>query len=425
MSNKFQTQKSSKLEMSTDYKHLNENDSHQPIDLTNVQTRPFYGKIACMLKKTQQIQRNEESQSERRKQFWFRNTIYVQSIDINQQNFSIKGVFNIYWNDNDLINHLNQLQEDIKIDNDSNQNDDNDIIMIPFSNLSDSIKNILPVNQAKLFENSKHIQFIKEPTLKYLQKGKTNLFCIVFKIDATFYQSYNVKEYPFDNHLLNIKLYYDVNEFYYTREPNKSEMSISFKQLDSSEWKLQSDIPPFIQFNLCELKSQTRWQYGVISLPVKRYYSHFMYSVLIPLFIIISCSFSIYSIDYSEYILRIALLFLCFVVVSILNTIASQMDIPKWYQSMSFVSTYFCIAYIILALMMAESIIVGMSTSTNRKTLKIIEIIFGFCMGIPWLVFGVVNFYNIAINDSKQHWESKSKNQLTKWRDDVFTYGYK
>eukprot|EP01084_Bolivina_argentea_P268316 455689_1 len=342
-------------------------------------------------------------------------TLYLKSINIEKQEFDVKGWIHVFWNDSYLLQQLT--------------NNNNNCNTRKYSDLSTQIQNHLPLKpkDGYLFENSKLTSFITEPIIEYNSNGA---FRMTIQMESIFDQPFILNDYPYDAHILNLKLLYNYNKYKWEQIWNKESkwlqeydedkiklynwdntVSFAMYKCNSTQWKA---VRPNVHFN-------KEFNFYLISFRIERKnstQSNICCNVIAPLFIVIGCTFSIYGFSYYEWSMRLFIIFISFIFTAIIHATATI----KKYE----VRSYIFLGYIILALLMSESMMLGFNVFDfdSQDDMDTFDLISAIVLGVLWL-FGVICV--IRRNGSnnprtEKYWKQQYKKQWKKWKKSEFIH---
>eukprot|EP01083_Nonionella_stella_P033796 92480_1 len=230
---------------------------------------------------------------------WFNAAVYLKNVDLQQEFFTVRSFFNIYWNCSDN----NKYSKDTEIN------------MIPLMEKDQAqylaIMNTTPVIAECgldwfLYNAAHDVTRIMKFTFQHYSKHNKSRLDIIFEAD--FNETFELEQFPFDAQFLNMKL--KLNPIKYTflstvpdwlkdveyRGPSdiisyhhERPISVVILQPADKEWIL---LKPWIDF-----RRNPNTAFCLIRLRVKRRANKYLWNNIVPLIMITGLSFLYISIE--------------------------------------------------------------------------------------------------------------------------------
>ena len=240
-----------------------------------------------------------------------------------------------------------------------------------------------------------------------------------FYVNAVLSEQLELFLFPFDYQFLNIKLRWNFERYSFldyerdVKVPSRREfwakrdgylhaepIKISLLDANKDEIKL---MPAWIDFREDKLpsekakakqseKSKANLRFALIRLRISRRPALYITNILFPLLMIVSCSFSIFSISYDNVHERLA------VSVTILLTFTAFQSLIKGElpetSKMLLIDWYICLAYLLqMLLVMCSSLVsVLISLDVDVDSVQFIDAASGTVLGLVWVLFSAFYF---------------------------------
>ena len=240
----------------------------------------------------------------KKKDCWVSVIIQLNSVSLVEQRFDIKCIFSVFWIDNKIS----------KSDLDK---------MDLFREGAVNIGYELPLDPSNIFKNASFIEHIEPPSIQFYDKSK-NVIMLKMVLNASLHEHFELDEFPFDSQFLNIKILYNImhysvlqifpKEWIKTIETGGSghyDRALQVAKMDSiTNWEM---LEPWFDFRSTRNRlpytrsskdehDYYRFKFALIRLRLQRLPNFFFQQIIIPLFMIVSCSFATFSMDPDEWV---------------------------------------------------------------------------------------------------------------------------
>eukprot|EP01084_Bolivina_argentea_P215906 366657_1 len=234
-------------------------------------------------------------------------------IDTKNQTFLVEMYINILWRDDIKYQEINeQNEEDIKLLQDKlAQPNINPQYRYPgyFVKIKGEekklIKNKIPLygSLPYMFKNTSEIESVnaKKEISRILYRPQDKLFIQYLHFKGLFHEDFEFKWFPFDKQFLNIKINYNNENFKFTNDFNTIERDKKFDVGFAIKRMKEQKVRVKLGESVTEYNVKDPWldlnnkkhKFCVVKLRVVRKSNFYIFSNLMPLFIIIFCTFGI------------------------------------------------------------------------------------------------------------------------------------
>ena len=345
--------------------------------------------------------------------FWMNFEMLLLDISVHDEKFEVIAWFDVMWKE-DGNSDLEALFKNTTRRNDS--------FRIDYTSLSDDIRCLLPFRRNFLL-NAVDLDFydcfIKKLDHRHqsgsASSGSGSIFVEHFAFKATINERFELDEFPFDAQFLNLKIRINSDRFYLcshcprwlsSRSVTDGESASSSKRslfhlniTDSIEavWHLES---PVIDFRA--QKGRYRIPFHLIRLRVVRNPSFYIMNGVLPLFLVVSCSFAQVAIKEEDAADKLEF------VVTILLTVAAfqfafSSDLPQTSET-THIDVYIICAYLILSSMVAHIALCPLH-----------ETLFLTLCAMLWLGASLFFVWKWKRKTTPQDWRLRSIKEFEEW----------
>eukprot|EP01084_Bolivina_argentea_P192982 331171_1 len=349
------------------------------------------------------------------------------------QSFTINGWVDIYWKWDQNATGMHGILKgfpqtvDTKIKQDyqlyDSWNEENNFLIRDIRKTR--LGYYLPIDPNRIFTitSIKSVKHITPPIFDY--NKKTEIAHVNYHIHAELNEYFELNEFPFDKQFLNVKLrwnclHYHIINFgnnnntffkdpWWNLERRWKALHLTLSDEIRHDWALYT---PWIDFRVRKKNKQKHpARFALIRLRVDRNPLSFCINVLIPFFILVCCSFSVFAISRTSIEARLS------VSVTILLTFTAFQDavedkLPEGADILK-VNKYIFWGYILQALLLLLFCIVyavDYSDYCDDETVEYCEIFFGAILALFW-VGNSMNYWIIKLIFSPW-WHVKKRRKL-------------
>ena len=351
---------------------------------------------------------------------WLSLELRLDDFSIKNQAFTITGWINVFWIWNSAPNTLNTFSGDDSVNN-SIENKQSQMIIYKNSKGQEIVKILdlresdisyyLPIDARKIFyqPSLQSIKHIDAPCLYFNKSSK--LAHTQFYINVCLLEHLELFMFPFDRQFLNVKLrwnvdYYRILDFEQEKNIPTDEdwwgksgerscdrsvelyhdqpLKIALKESIENEVKL---YPAWVDFRVTKKKNHSSLRFALIRVRVRRNPMYFIANIIFPLFVIVSCSFSIFSIPAKEIGDRLSVSVTILLTFTAFQSIIAE-ELPQT-SDMLLIDWYIGMAYLLQALLVLTSCITALDIINNEDTVDLLDWIFGFTFGSTWILFSI------------------------------------
>eukprot|EP01084_Bolivina_argentea_P263635 446292_1 len=384
--------------------------------------------------------------NDNRKKAWLSAETTIEEINVIQQYFQIEGYLTVFWKDDEFDSqkilsetkesHINKTKLDKLLDEyctdhghqrsqvkKQTEAEAPDTFKIRTIGKQDYIKltKYIDTMQKKQYvfpfvsSSSREHKFIVFKNITEYELIGTNPVELdyninnhVFKLHINFrcklYECFENSDsaFPFEWQFLNAQIPYIINEYsfsstcpdfvkraYFHEKYWKNALDIwkhsilARKRDNVDEWKLLS---PWIDLRQERLDYNYEFYFGLIKYRVVRNPNFYMLYIILPLCLMVSCSFAILLPIWTQSDESISDR-LTYIITLLLTVAAFQISITSdlpYKSQFTLIDQYFLLAYLILAALVLEQSIVESLHFVDNEIAEIIEISFGCLLGLVW-----------------------------------------
>jgi len=348
---------------------------------------------------------------------WLTMDIHLLDILLAQETFEINAWLFVFFYDKDKT-FVSQLSEKAKQTIATKR-------YIPYDDLNVKIRKKLPLKSSFLL-NASNFDF-RRAYLECSDMTK-NVWKLYFRFSAHCAEHMELAHFPFDQQFLNLQLVYRVQDFYFLSEcPEwikvedeyqtfKMDVPIKLTVKDSikSQWVVEE---PWI--DLRKQREGYKFHFSLIRLRVRRQPAFYLVNAVLPLFLVVLCSFASLVMPTDEFVNDK----LAYIVTLLLTVTAFQYsisaDLPKTSET-TLMDKYILLAYGILTFFVLEIAVVFEIDKRNPDLARVIDYSIGGIMAVLWLGIGarfvwgywVMNHYDID-------WDAVSHEEMHGWSKDM------
>eukprot|EP01083_Nonionella_stella_P097271 273400_1 len=350
---------------------------------------------------------------------WMSLDVHLVDIILQSQQFVINGWLVVYFkdinNDFSVLFHKNALQTF------------HEQGYMDYDDLNVSIRKQLPLKQSFLL-NATNIE-LKRSRLE-LEDQEQNIWKLYFRFNAFCADHFNLSTFPFDSQFLNLQILYRVQDFYFLSQcppwvlndtKNKifqthKPIKLSVKDSIKSQWRI---LEPWIDFR-SERTKEYNFHFSVIRLRVSRDPVFYLVNGILPLFLVIACSFAQFVMPIDEYLGdKLAYIITLLLTMAALQYALSA-DLPKTPES-TMVDLYILWGYAILSFFTLEiAMVYKIHSSGYEDIANIVDYVTVSIFAVSWMYrTGKFGRQYIRSRRHEVDWDKLSDQEMRGWSKDM------
>ena len=298
---------------------------------------------------------------------------------------------------------------------------------IDYDDLNVSIRKKLPLKKSFLL-NSSDCDIRKS----YLEiyNEEEDVWNLYFRFNAHCAEHMELHSFPFDAQFLNMQVTYRIQDFYFVSECPEwilcderykqfqvhKPIKLTIKDSIKTQWKIED---PWIDFRLNHGK-EFNFHFSVVRLRVKREPAYYLVNGVLPIFLVIACSFASFVMPIDEYLGDK----FAYIITLLLTLTAFQYalagDLPKSSET-TMMDEYILYGYGILSFFTLEiAIIYELDSAGYEKSAVIFDYITVGLFAFIWLwksIRFVIKYWKVKHSDV--NWDKISDEEMRAWSKDM------